>query len=297
MASRIQKLTKDGLINPPKWMPQNMHYETQMGSIVYGVSQDDSDVDVYGFCIPPKDMIFPHLAGEIPGFGNQIKRFEQYQQHHVLDKNSGKEYDFTVYSIVKYFQLCMENNPNMIDSLFVPDRCVLYQTKIAQMVREKRKMFLHKGANFKFRGYAYAQKSKIGTKETSANPKRQHDIDTYGYSLKYAYHLIRLLLQAEQILMEHDLDITRNRELLKSIRRGEWSLDRVMNYFDEKEKYLEELYIKSDLQNAPDEMSIKLLLMECLEEHYGSLSEAVKVQVPIDKLISELKTVLEKYEM
>ena len=108
----------------------------------YGVSDDTSDMDILGFCVPDKEIIFPHLRGEILGFGKQIKRFEQYQQHHVVfDAHS---YDLTIYSIVRYFQLCMENNPNMIDSIFVPQRCVLHCTRVGQMVRENRRLFLSK---------------------------------------------------------------------------------------------------------------------------------------------------------
>lgn len=54
----------------------NVHYETIMGSVAYGVSSDTSDMDVYGFAIPPKDDVFPHLRGEILCFGKQHKRFE-----------------------------------------------------------------------------------------------------------------------------------------------------------------------------------------------------------------------------
>src|SRR5690606_14530541 len=107
-----------------------------------------------------KELVFPHISGEIPGFGKQIQRFEQWQQHHIKDQSAlsgkGQEYDFSVYSIVKYFQLCMDNNPNMIDSLFVPQTAILHISQIGNMVRENRKMFLHKGSWHKFKGYAYS---------------------------------------------------------------------------------------------------------------------------------------------
>lgn len=296
MASRVQLLKKKDLIHPPKWLPLNVHYEVIMGSVAYAVSNDTSDMDVYGFCIPPKEDVFPHLRGEIHGFGQQIQRFEQYQEHHVKDKESQQEYDFTIYSIVKYFNLCMENNPNMCDSLFVPQRCVLYASRIGQMVRDKRKLFLHKGSYHKFRGYAYAQLNKIGTKANSANPKRQASIQEFGYDVKFAYHVVRLALEAQQILIEHDLDIEANREILKSIRRGEWSEEKLRNWFNEKEKQLEETYTKSTLQHSPDEDAIKTLLMNCLEDHYGSLKDAVKREVPVEKMIAELRAVIDKYE-
>jgi len=79
----LTSLNKQNLIHPPKWLPDNTAYLTIMGSQAYGVSIDDSDLDVYGFCIPPKDLVFPHLAGEIPGFGRQIQRFDQWQEHRV----------------------------------------------------------------------------------------------------------------------------------------------------------------------------------------------------------------------
>jgi len=101
-ASSVQRLHASGLIRPPKWLPADVAYETIMGSMARGVSSDTSDMDVYGFCIPPKDRVFPHLAGEIPGFGRQIQRFEQYQQHHVSDPSAlgghGRMYDLTTSS-------------------------------------------------------------------------------------------------------------------------------------------------------------------------------------------------------
>jgi len=139
-----------------------------MGSTAYGVSTDASDYDVYGWAIPEKTTLFPHLAGEILDFGTQKKRFQQYQQHHVIDKSAmsgeGREYDFSIFSIVKYFHLCMECNPNIIDSMFVPQNCILHSTNIANMVRDKRHIFLSKAAWPRFKGYAYSQLHKAAGK-------------------------------------------------------------------------------------------------------------------------------------
>ena len=161
MSSTIQKLCDKGLIKPPSWLSSNVMFETIMGSVAYGVSSDTSDMDLYGYCMPSKFLVFPHLAGEIPGFGTELKRFEQFQIHHVNcpDEMGGKGrvYDIQVYSIIKYFQLCMGCNPNMVDSLFTPLECILFQTQgVGAMVRENRKMFLHQGAWHTFKGYAYS---------------------------------------------------------------------------------------------------------------------------------------------
>jgi len=274
----LKSLKEKHLITPPSWLIDNTHYLTVMGSQAYGVATENSDVDMYGFCIPPKDMIFPHLRGEIPGFGRQTKRFAQWQEHHIIDPDanagSGQEYDFSVYSIVKYFQLCMDNNPNMIDSLFTPQDCVRHITEVGQIVRDNRCIFLHKGSWNKFCGYAYAQLHKMSGK--SKESKRYAMVVEYGYDLKFAYHVVRLICEIEQILTTGDIDLRRDAELLKSIRRGEWTEDRVRLWFSEKERSLEHLYTDSDvIPYKPDEDAIKQLLLTCLESHYGNLSTVI----------------------
>src|SRR4029079_1727771 len=107
--STLQRLTDRGLIRPPRWLPGAVQYETIMGSMAYGVSSDSSDLDVYGWAIPPRDDVFPHLRGEIPGFGNPKSQFQQSQEHHVVDHDAlagrGRTFDLNIYGIVKFFNL------------------------------------------------------------------------------------------------------------------------------------------------------------------------------------------------
>ncbi len=293
--SVFDQLVKKQLIkNYPGFLKNNVHYEVMMGSIAYGASSDASDVDIYGFCIPPKHVIFPHLGGEVLGFGSDHERFDQFQKHHINDDVAKKQYDITIYSIIKFFQLCMQNNPNMIDSLFVPRRCILHSTQIAEHVREHRKDFLHKGSWFKFKGYAYSQVHKMKIKNPKPGSTRYEMVQQYGYDLKFAYHVVRLLNEVEQILIEHDLDLERNREQLKSIRRGEWTEEQIIKYFEDKEKQLEKVYSESSLRHSPDESRIKSILLECLEMHYGSISDAIKTDIAIDKVLDDMESYIYK---
>lgn len=299
MASIVADLHQKGLIkSAPKFISGGMHYEVIMGSIAYGVSNDSSDMDVYGFCIPPKDYVFPHLRGEIPGFSTPGPRFEQYQEHHVQDASAlggkGREYDLTVYSIVKYFHLCMTNNPNMIDSLFVPQRCILHSTTIGDLVRDNRRLFLHKGAWHKFKGYAFAQMRKLKTKQPQG--KRKAMLEEFGYDVKFAYHVVRLFDEVEQILTEQDIDLERNREQLKAIRRGDWSVEEIERYFADKEKQLERVYSQSRLAMKPDEGKIQRLLLQCLEHHYGDLSGCIVESDAAIKALRDIDAVLSKVQ-
>jgi predicted nucleotidyltransferase len=299
LSSKIQHLTGRQFIKPPKWLPDNVHYETVMGSIAYGVNDDDSDFDVYGWCIPPKDMVFPHLRGEIPGFGRQVQRFEQYQQHHIQDPEAragkGRMYDLQIYSIVKFFHLAMENNPNMVDALFTPANAVLHATQIAQRVREQRRIFLHKGSWHKFKGYAYSQLQKMRGDRERPEGKRRAIVEQHGYDVKFAYHVVRLIDEVEQILETGDLELGRNREQMKAIRRGEWTEDQVRQYFTDKERQLEELYHRSSIPHSPDEERIKRLLLECLEEHYGSLAAVVVLPDASRQALTEIQAILDRF--
>jgi predicted nucleotidyltransferase len=275
--STLRRLTDRGVVKPPRWLPDNVQYETIMGSVAYGVSADTSDMDVYGWAIPPKEDVFPHLRGEIPGFGRQARRFEQFQEHHVRDPDAlaghGRTYDLTVFGIVKFFALAMDNNPNVIDSLFTPATCVLHSTRVGNLVRENRRLFLHRGAWPKFKGYAYSQLHKLSSKEPKG--KRADLVAKHGYDTKFAYHVVRLLGEAEQILIEGDIDLQRDNDRLKAIRRGEWTEERLRRWAADKEADLERAYAASKLPAGPEEEKLKGLLLSCLEQHYGTLDKCV----------------------
>lgn len=297
-SSVVAQLTEKKIAAPPKWLPNSVIYETIMGSVAYGVSSDTSDMDVYGICVPPKELIFPHLAGEISGFGRQIPRFDVYQEHHLKDPDalggSGREYDLNIFGIVKFFSLAMENNPNIVDSLFTPVSCVLHCNRIGQIVRENRRTFLHKGAWHKFKGYAYSQLHKMDIKNPQEGSKRADLIEQFGFDVKFGYHVVRLVDEVEQILSEGDMDLQRNREQLKAIRRGEWTAEQIKEYFTRKEKDLETLYANSPLPHGPDEAKIKQLLLDCLEAYYGSLAGAIVLPNQERDLLRQIKELCAK---
>lgn len=283
MPHLVEELTKKGLLRPPAWLPDNVLYLTVMGSTAYGCAMPDSgsDLDVYGAVCPPKRIVFPHTENHVRGFGKKLvpETFNVFCQHHVVDPDAhggkGQEYDVDVKNVVNYFQLCMENNPNMLDTLFTSQHSVLYSAPCWQMVRENRHLFLSKRVQKSFSGYAYSQLGLMSKKEKES-PKRQASIDAYGYDVKFAYHVVRLVLQTEQLLTEGTMDLMRNGELLKSVRRGEWTEERVRQFFADKERHLEELYNTSKvLPYEPDEKALRTLLLNVLETHYGTLKGCV----------------------
>jgi hypothetical protein len=294
----IDKLRKQGLIQPMPFMNEKtVAFLAMTGSTSYGVAMpSSSDMDVSGFAVPDKEDVFPHLRGEIVGFGNPKNRFETWQEHHI--KANNKEYDFTIHSIVKFFHLVMGNNPNSLDVLFVPDNCVLHITPVGKIVRDNRRQFLHKGAWHKFKGFAYNNFHRYKQTDPSqaANEKRAATIAEHGYDTKGMYHVVRLFGEVEQILSEGDLDLLRNSDQLKSIRRGEWTLERLQAYFEEREITLEQLYQSSTLPHKPNEEALRQVLLQCLEEQYGSLDGAVsRGGTSAEAVLADLRRLMEKH--
>lgn len=300
MPSRLKYLTQKGLATPQYGIEDSLQYEVYIGSSAYGCSSDTSDIDVNGFFIPPKNMTFPHLAGYIKGYDEEEAPYiETYNQHHIFDSsalnNTGRSYDYSVHSIVKFFKLCKNNNPNMVDSLFVPERCILFMTPLGQMVRDKRKLFLSKRCFHTFKGYAYQQLHKLRIKEPGENSKRKEIVDKFGYDCKFAYHIVRLMNEVEQILTEGDLDLERSKEQLKSIRNGEWKLEEIEHYFKFNEDRLTKIYDESALIHKPRNSEIKDLLMACLEQHFGTLKNCVQTVDPAIKALEDIEKIIYSY--
>ncbi len=86
MAKLIDKLVSKKLCTPPHWLSSNTMYLCIMGSAAYGVQTDKSDIDVYGFCIPPKRMIVQPFNDCVPGF-DKMETFEHWQEHGIKDRS------------------------------------------------------------------------------------------------------------------------------------------------------------------------------------------------------------------
>lgn len=344
MASKVKQLIDKGFITSYPPFVKETHYETIMGSVAYGVSNDMSDVDIYGFTIPPKNIIFPHLDGFILGFGRHPELFEQFIKHHIVveEKGEKRSYDIQIFNIVKYFDMAMKANPNIWTSLNTPINVVLHRTPIGDKVRSNRHLFFSKKGYSSYKEYAYSQLHKCKNK----NPKglkeleefeKKYSIDSFseedlleefevrqtldefknlslshldyealeeylkllrslgnrakgvrekGTDTKFLYHTVRLIDEIEQILMYGEVDLQRSKEQLKAIRRGDLSFEEVEKWFISKENELNKLAINSTaIPDAPDENAIKRLLLDCLEEYYGSLEGSIVRVDEADQLL------------
>lgn len=202
------------------------------GSHSYGTNTKDSDEDLRGVCIPPNN----YLLG--------LDNFEQ--------KESG-EPDSVIYSLRKFVYLALQNNPNILDALFVEKNHIIFINDFGRELRDLRYDFLSKRVYKTYGGYAYSQLKKMVVVSKKSEGKRLESVRKFGYDTKNACHLIRLLRMGIEALTDGEVNVLRhdNQELLK-IRRGEYPL----NYIEEEAKRLQDLldaaYVNSKLPSKPN---------------------------------------------
>jgi len=139
----------------------NKIYECEIGSFVYGTNIETSDHDYGGVFLPSKEFIL--------GFERVEECDLSIKDKLENGKNSDKAIDRKLYEYRKFIKLVQENNPNIIEYLFVPDNQVLYINSYGKNIRDNKSMFLFKGLKQKFLGYAYAQKHKMIVKADHYN--------------------------------------------------------------------------------------------------------------------------------
>lgn len=265
--SLTSRLAAEGLATPPEDVTHNVMYETVVGSVAYGVNDSFSDYDVNGFYVPPKNVLWPD--DYLFGFDKDRRvkdHIKCWQQHHI---HAEKDYDMNIYSITQYFRLCLDNNPNMLDTLYTPEDCILHETAISKLIRENRDLFPHKQCWPKYRGYA-TQQLMNAFKPLADTNKRYDSFMEHGYNVKMLYHLVRLLLEAQMIAEEHTIDLRRNVDLLREVRSGAWSHTTIMDWCETKMEFLDGSFERSGLREEPVEKEVRKLLYDCLEMYYGS---------------------------
>lgn len=224
----------------------NPIYEVIMGSHAYGCATPTSDMDIYACIMPDVQSVFP--KDYIHGFDPEIVVESRQWPHVMLD---GKSYDINIYSIVKYFKMLMNCNPNILDSLYVPDLCVIYSTELGQRIRDNRHLFLSKRLYGAFRGYVQSQIKKLQPQD-----------------LKAQYHAVRLCVECKQLLSEGTMSLDKYSAIYIDIRAGRVSFEQVQNLIKTQDSLLKSLFEKTDLPPEPDIKAIRDLLMEILNDYY-----------------------------
>lgn len=139
----MNKLTID-LIKDNGWLV----LEVITGSKAYGLDTAKSDTDIRGVFVLPKDM---------------------YYGLEYVEQVNNESNDIVYYELKRFMELLARNNPNILEMLNTPDRCVLQKHPIMEAIKPE--MFLSKLCQQTFANYAYTQiKKAYGFEKKIVNP-------------------------------------------------------------------------------------------------------------------------------
>ena len=120
---------------------KNLIYKVLVGSHAYGTNLPTSDKDYAGVFIPPIEYYFGVQAFDL--------------------LNEQKENDKAYYSLRKFVHLALQNNPNVLEILFVDDSKLLKYEPSFELIKEYRDKFLSQRCLKTYMGYAQAQLYRI----------------------------------------------------------------------------------------------------------------------------------------
>jgi hypothetical protein len=132
------------------WVKQNglLVFEAITGSKAYGLDTAQSDTDIRGVFILPKDM---------------------YYSLEYTAQVSNETNDIVYYELKRFMELLSKNNPTMLEILDIPKQFVLYKDAIMNSLDTN--MFLSKLCEKTFANYAYTQiKKAYGLEKKIMNP-------------------------------------------------------------------------------------------------------------------------------
>ena len=178
---------------------QHVIYRCQVGSVAFGLSNDDSDDDYRGIFLPPANR---HWS---------LRTIPEQIESLVGDC------DEVYWELEKFLRLALKANPNILETLWTP--IVLQATPVALQLREMRTAFLSKHVYKTYSGYVLSQFRRM---------KNSHD-KTGKYKVKHAMHLIRLLHSGIGALRTGEImiDVSPHRDHLLRIRNGEFTFEEV----------------------------------------------------------------------
>jgi len=159
------------------------------GSVAHGTYLPGSDphsvddIDLIGCCYGGLD----HYFG-LEDWGSRGTR-------ELRVEINGTLYDCVYYELRKFLRLLAQANPNVLASLWMEPEYYPRFSPEAKILLHCRRLFLTQQAYRSFVGYAYSQLKDVTRNKFSGymGEKRKALVKKFGYDVKHASHLIRLL--------------------------------------------------------------------------------------------------------
>lgn len=204
-----------------KQVEKDTIFLTLTGSRVYGTSNENSDWDYRGVCIPSNPIYY---------IGAGWRKFEHYEY---------PEGDKIIYDLRKFIKLAASGNPNILELLFIPSKYWVEAGPIWKELVKRRDWFLSKQVKGPFYGFATSQYKKI-VKSENVNGKN-------------LAHMVRLFNMVHELLADGELNVERpERDLLIDLRKNPWNVEQIKVWYNGRLGDINQAYKKTQLPEKPD---------------------------------------------
>jgi hypothetical protein len=132
---------------------KNLILKVRVGSHLYGTSTPESDEDFVGIFVPSAEYLLGLRRIEEVDLGIKSKDVE--------GKNTKDAVDYKAYTLERFASLALQNNPNILEILFVNPENILFINETGQQLLDLRHEFLSTRIKHRFLGYAFSQKHKM----------------------------------------------------------------------------------------------------------------------------------------
>jgi uncharacterized protein len=242
--------------------PQNLIHVFAGGSALHGASMPGkADLDICGIFMEEKRYVY--------GLSNYAHFVSSTSGDHA--RNTADDVDITLYSLRKWAGLAAKGNPTALSYLFAlnyfPALCGRFWERVGHRFQG---VLPSKRACNAYRGFVTDQmKRLLGEKGLGKHGQRPELTVSHGYDTKAAMHSVRLVGEGIELMTTGGITFPRpNVEYLRSIRRGEYSLDKVCAVVSSLLTELDEAEHESKLPDKPDFEAIDTILVEAYEKFY-----------------------------
>lgn len=230
------------------------------GSALHGAKMDGTDdLDIYGVFVEPPDKILgldkdEHFVWSTAGPG----------------RNGPEDVDVCLYGLRKWAGLACKGNPSVLHFLFAGN---LYpvdrKANTWQHLTDRKRDFLAKSHYKQFLGYAQAQLARM-VGERSRKVNRPELVLEYGFDTKFAMHVIRILVECEELLATGWISLpSPEKDMLIEIRKGQRTQEWVMKDALQRIGHIEELARTSNaLPEEIDRQLVSSLIASLYREHW-----------------------------
>lgn len=217
-----------------KTVLDNLLVKHVAGSHSYGLATASSDMDYRGVYCAPRKYHTPFFS------------LGAYQDP--------QEEDTTYWELAQFVKYVGAMNPNVLETLWVRRRDLVYFTGAYEVLRSYREDLLSKRVVQTTAGFATSEFKRLTT-NLEGRPFLQN---------KAACHVVRLLRMGLEVLTEGTVNVyrTHDADQLLAIKNGSWTLEWLSEFRDETLQKMDEAAARSSLPDAPDVELLANVLME-----------------------------------